>query len=330
MWIQLASMSTKDKSVSEQVSSAPLMSMTGFGKGSAEGGGTLYTVELRSVNNRFLDCYIKLGRGSGFLEAPIKEVLSASLFRGRVEVTVNETKVGSEEGPVLLDVERLKALLKGVEESLKAVGAYDSSTLPQIAASLVTRQELLLNAPLDSEAEKSKESEIQQAVVSATKSALLKLLKARESEGRELEAELRKLIGEIDSLATSIRSEVQNIQGTLLERTKERIAELKKRWQDSPGEEIVFRDERVAEEAAYLLDRMDVQEELVRIFAHLKRFSELLLQRPCGRSLEFLLQEFGREFNTLSSKVQNSTVQHQVVRAKQLLEQLREQVQNIE
>ncbi len=290
--------------------------MTGFGRGVAEQGApgrTLTaTVDLRSVNHRFLDLKLRATLGPA-LEDQLGAKIRATIERGSIAVTVH----------VVAHTTRASALR--VDE---AAAHHAHATLRQLATSLgLAPPDLALvlaqpgvvlargNEP-DAEAPDA-------AVLAALELALAGLQDMRATEGRALERELVARIDELTSLRASIEGHAAGVTEHLHKKLLERLARLVGETGVDPT--------RLAQEVALLAERADLTEELVRLASHLEQ-ARAIIAAPAvaGRKLDFLVQEIGRELNTIGAKAQRTEISSSIVEAKSVLEKLREQVQNVE
>jgi len=293
-----------------------LRSMTGYGRGEAEGPAQKWTVELKSVNHRFLDLSFNLPRPLWALEDRCRKVVKARLSRGRVEMQLAcETKPGGGAGLRLdpgvaaeaVAVLRELRALAGLEEPLRLEHVL------RFADWFLTRER---EAP-DLE-------ETWTLLSQALTQALDLLEEMRRTEGLALAADLHHHLDLLAGEVERIRSQAPTLPEVWRQKLRSRLQELR----EEVGE---VDDARLAQEVAYLAERRDVAEELVRLESHLGQFRELLAAGgPVGRRLEFLLQEMLRELNTIGAKAGDLTIAQAVLTAKGHLERLREQVQNVE
>jgi len=293
-------------------------SMTGFGSARTAWKGVDLEVEIKTVNSRFLDVGCRLPRCYAQLEPALREVLAEGLVRGRVELGVNRrSKAGS--GPLSFNSELADRLLLIYQQQARKLKLSAGS--PEMRAlmlvEILRRSEVLGVESIEecSEAEGLRLVELARKAVSQVNSMRLR-------EGRILARELTSGVSRIARLRDSIARSAANAPQVLKGRLEERLKKL--------AGELNLEPQRIAMEAAVLADRISISEELVRLESHEGQFREILAHPPSGRKLEFILQEMGREVNTIGSKAQDARVQHKVVAIKAELEKLREQVQNIE
>jgi len=293
------------------------LSMTGYGRGQAGDGLRTWTVEVRAVNHRFCDIRIKLPKLYVGLEERIKKKVAEFHGRGHVEVYVNLTREGEQSGRLQLDLalaREYRQCLQTIKEELELPGELDLTLVAALAGVI---------APLDSDAGAPDQEAVWPPLARALTEALADCLAMRESEGEALQKELRQRLDGVAAL-------VETIGGSIPELQRERAAALKERL-DNLLRGVDIDPVRLAQEAAILVDKMDVTEELVRLRSHVEQGNHFLaLDEPVGRKLDFLVQEFFREVNTIGSKISDARTAHLLVDCKNELEKMREQVQNIE
>jgi len=289
--------------------------MTGYGRSDVRGAAGSFTIEMRSVNNRYLDVQIKLPRSLNALEPRIKKTVQDGFSRGRIDVFIARSSGESTPFKFTVDFERAEQYI-GVLRELKArfslPGEVDLSllnALPDIIAKEEVTEDMESVWTLLS-------TGIGQAVAS--------LRTMREKEGESLAGDIAGRLKDIDELVSAIRTRTPLV----VEQARTRMAEaLEKILKEQPD------PSRVAQEIAILAERTDVTEEITRLASHGGQFLALMQgtgREPVGRKLDFLIQEMGREVNTIASKALDAEISLQVVTIKAELEKIREQVQNIE
>ncbi len=290
-----------------------IKSMTGYGKGEASYGGGCITVEIRSVNHRYGEIYVKLPRNLVAFENDVRKTVSERLKRGKIEVFVQH-ETGAESSPLTVNIPLAKAYYEALSTLKETLGLADEVTLPLIAA-----QKDVLAA----EAGNSMDETLGVSLMSAVRNAVENLEIMRIREGEALLADFRKRMETIKALAVRVGERSPVVVSEYAARLQERLAQL---YADSAVSE-----DRLAQEVAVMADRCDITEELVRLDSHLKQFDTALsMGEPVGRKMDFLLQEMSREVNTMGSKANDAEIAHHVVELKTELEKIREQVQNIE
>ncbi len=291
-----------------------MYSMTGYGRGTASLDGRELTIELKSVNNRFLDIGMKLPRQLSFLEDTLRKLLNDGLNRGHVDVFVNYRNLRSDAKTVRVDEALLKAYLTSARESAKALDLVDDLTLSRA----LTLPDVTTILPAD---------EDQQALLELGRSvmteAITNLKDMRHKEGERLKLDLSARMDTMTGYAQSIERRAPAV-------VEEYRAKLIARIEELLGETEVDRA-RLATEVAIFADRAAIDEEIVRLNTHLIHFRELLeANEPVGRKMDFLVQEMNRECNTIGSKANDAELTSIVLLCKAEIEKLREQIQNIE
>jgi len=289
--------------------------MTGFGRAEGSREGQVLVAEVRSVNHRFLETSIRLPRGFAPHESNLRAYVSELVSRGKINLTVS-WKGAHEEGGVLnLDVALAERYVEMLQETRRRFGFRDPVTLAQLLAlpDLLVWEEPAL--------EKTAAWELLREVVG---DAMRELVGMREAEGRALAQDL-------SARATTLLEGVRRVDERAPERIKAIKERLRARVQDLLAGEAEVDTDRLLVEAAFQADRMDCTEETVRLKSHIEQLNELLRQGgPVGRKLNFLAQEMHREANTIGSKANDAQIAREVIRLKEEIEIVREQVQNIE
>lgn len=292
-----------------------IISMTGFGRGESAGEGIVATVEMRSVNNRFLEVSARMPKEFAARENDLREILRKSLTRGKVTVSVNVARSGSQEIPFIVDEGLVVQYKEALNQIRKAAKIKETAGLQHL---LMFKDELIRRGTED-----EKEEQDWKVIADAVAKAAQNMQEMRSNEGRELAKDLRKRIATIDSLVNDAEKLSKEQVPEERKRLRERIARL--------FENDEIDEQRLEMEIVLLADKLDVTEECVRYRSHSKFFLEAVKDpEPAGRRLNFLLQEMHREINTIGSKSSDARIAHQIVKAKEELEKIREQVQNIE
>jgi len=289
-------------------------SMTGFGRGEASGPDHAWTVELRSVNHRFLDCRILLPKQCTVLEERLRQRIAARYERGRVDVSCSLRQDRQSALRPELDL----SLARGYLDCLRRLG--EELYLPQEPG----LEHLLQFRDIIVMREESPDMEaLAASLVEALEAALDGCLHMREQEGQSLARDLQERLNRFAAT-------VELLAGRLPEVRRQRERSLRERLERSLAG-LTLDPARLTQEAALLADKSDVTEELVRLRSHIDQFGAFLAaDEPVGRRLDFLLQEFLREVNTLASKIADAAVAQITVELKNEIEKIREQVQNLE
>ena len=284
-------------------------SMTGFARGSVTTGALTVTVECRSVNNRYLDLQCRMPDNLRVLEGTLREQAGEQFSRGKLELLVRVSDSGSDT-PATLNPERLAALRTALSQV--------ASTFPE--AAVPDQLALLLSPGVLTEQEPDVEA-LHQATTSAAKACFEGLREQRLQEGEKLADMVRQRTDAMRVHLGDLREQLPALQAANRQRLLDRLQSL-----DIDAEPM-----RLEEEIVYVLQRADVEEEMDRLNAHLDAIeSALESTAPVGRRLDFLMQELNREANTLGSKSTALSTTNISVEFKVLIEQMREQVQNIE
>ncbi len=291
-----------------------IKSMTGYGgaKGSVEG--LEISVELKSVNNRYLDTSVRLPRSFLFAEDGVKAAVQRHISRGKVDVFVSVDSSGAGDMTVKIN----EALLKGYMEAIKSIADNYGLANDMTAMSLCRFPDVLSVEKKDVDAEA-----ITAGIVAVAEEALKDFDAMRLREGEKLREDVLSKLGAIDSLVSIVEQESPKTLEDYRVRLESKMAEVL----GSAG----IDENRILAEAAIFADRIAVDEETVRLRSHMSQLKTMICgDSPTGRKIDFLIQEFNREANTIGSKCQNSNIAHVVVDLKSEIEKIREQIQNIE
>jgi uncharacterized protein (TIGR00255 family) len=292
-----------------------MKSMTGYGRGSADGEYFAVSVDLKTVNNRFLDVHLRLSGELSSLEPVIKRRISSRLSRGRVDVTVNFEKTSQ------TAYELNRPLIAGYVNALRDMqkefnidGELDINVLARLPGALQPSREGIGD-------------DVVKGIEKALDEGLDELERMRAQEGETLRREMADRIDKIDALVPTIENAATGLVDAYRARLQKRIGELLSR----NGQLVDVDPARLAQEVAYLSDRSDVSEEMVRLRSHLAQFREALNSPgETGKMLDFLLQELNREANTTLSKSTDLSIKEAALAIKAEVEKIREQVQNVE
>jgi uncharacterized protein (TIGR00255 family) len=292
-----------------------MKSMTGFGRGAVVEKGFAVTVELKTVNNRFLDVALRLSGEMQQLESTIKRLIANRLSRGRVDVNLQFDR--AEEINYELNrplIEGYLAAIKTMQEEFSLAGEPDLNVVARLPNVLVVRKEELSD-------------EFIVAVETAVTLAIDDLEKMRHNEGQMLENELELRLSEIEKRLDPIESEAATVAEEYRQKLTKRISEMLAKT-DS---QIELDQSRLAQEVAYLSDRADISEETSRLRSHIEHFRQIVKdEKEVGKRLDFLTQELNREANTIASKTGNLIIKEHALTIKSEIEKIREQVQNVE
>lgn len=291
-----------------------IKSMTGYGSAKGNVDGLEINVELKSVNNRFLDCSVRMPRSFLFAEDTVKSAVQRHISRGKVDVFISVDS--SQAGDMAVKVN--EPLLKGYMEALRHIA--DEYSLPNdLSAVAVSRfPDVLVVEKKEMDAEA-----ITAGIREIAERALNDFDAMRLREGEKLRDDVLNRLSVIDSLVTVVERESPKTVEEYRKRLEQKMAEVL----GTAG----IDENRILAEAAIFADHIAVDEETVRLRSHMAQLTGMINgQSPIGRKIDFLIQEFNREANTTGSKCQNSDIAHVVVDLKSEIEKIREQIQNIE
>jgi len=276
--------------------------------------GRQLTVELKSVNHRFLDINFRMPRSFAFLEDEMRKQIGRRISRGHIDVYISYKNLREDQKTVLVD----RALVNGYMTALFEIAEMAGIDTPQVS---VTDLAGLRDVMTVTEAEEDREA-LLSLVAETVDAALNALVEMRRSEGAEIKAELLRYMNQLEALADEIQARYPETVEEYRLRLKTRIEELIKNQVE---------EQRLLQEVAIMAERSAIDEELVRLRSHIAQLTAVLEEgEPIGRKIDFIVQELNREVNTISSKSQDTAITRLAVDAKSVIEKLREQVQNIE
>ncbi|MBO0461925.1 YicC family protein [Enterococcus sp. DIV1298c] len=296
-----------------------MKSMTGFGSAIREQKNYQLEIEIKSVNQRFLDIQVRSPKVLGFVENELRQLIKTKLSRGRVDVFINLTYLGEQEKKVTINWQLIDTLYTqlttGIEER------YGEANPLSIGA-LIER--FALNEEFVTIAESTEEDQeiLAQLAKETMETALCSIEESRSKEGQALAKVFLQQTEELKKVIDGLAGFVEIYEQEFQKRYQEKI-------EAYLGAEV--EQERLLTEIAILLERGDIHEEIDRLVIHTQKLEELLdADYPIGRELDFLLQEMNREINTIGSKSSAIEIKNRVVQSKTILEKIREQIQNIE
>jgi uncharacterized protein (TIGR00255 family) len=292
-----------------------IASMTGYARSEKTTDDLRIVVEIRAYNSRNLDMVPRLPRDYIGLEDRVKQTVARQIARGRVELYVQIDNRQEQSNAFEVDEGRVRSYIEALNR-LFALCRIESAITPELLLAAGNLIHPVENAP-DLEA-------VWVRVEDCLNTTLADLIRMRQTEGAFLAKDLEERLALIESLIDRIAQSAGELAGLYRQKLQDRIAHITRGLVEiDPG--------RLAQEAAFLADRSDISEEIVRARSHAGQFRKIMRgDEPGGRKLNFLLQEFGREFNTMGSKAADAAMAHFIVDAKSELEKMREQVQNIE
>jgi len=288
--------------------------MTGYGRGEYENGGRKYVVEIKTVNHRYADIFVKVPRQISFIEDRVRQTVSKNLSRGKIDVFVNYESNEENSKLVVIDNVLAESYINAVRFLKDNYGLQDD-----ISTSLISRFPDVLKV------EKAEEDvdEIWEGLKVALDEAIDCVIKMRENEGEELKNDLLKKAAYVECLVGEISERAPEVVKDYKQRLETRIKELL--------EQQTIDESRLAMEVAIFADRCSIDEELVRIKSHINQLKEILdMDQPIGRKLDFLIQEMNREINTIGSKANDLLITKNVIEIKREIKKIREQIKNVE
>ena len=291
-----------------------LLSMTGFGRCELEENGRRITVELKSVNNRYLDANIRMPRVLNLLEESVRGKIKSRLARGRVDVFIHYENLREDAKTAQVDV----ALLRGYLKALEVIGAEGAMENNVTLADIMRLPELvtLTTASEDMDA-------VTDLLNRALDAALDQMVEMRTVEGARMQADIEEKLAAVETTLAQVYECAPKVAEEYRSRLAARLEELLGN--------IPLDEARLANEAAIFSDRCSIAEELARLTSHIEHTRMILQEKePVGRKLDFIVQEFNREVNTICSKANDLVVTNCGLTMKNDIEKIREQVQNIE
>jgi len=292
-----------------------MKSMTGFGRGAVAGENFAVSIEIKTVNNRFLDINLHLPNELQALEANVKHLIQNRLARGRADVFINYERTSKVEYELNRPlISGFLSALEEMKEEFALSGEPDLNVIARLPNALQTKAEDL-------------SAEFIQGVEKACSDAIDELETMREGEGKSLKNELEQRLTLIENQLPNIEGESEKVSEEYLQKLRKRIENLLSK----SALQIELDQARLAQEAAFLADRSDITEEITRLKSHIEQFRAIMSEKKdVGKRLDFLTQELNREANTISSKTNNLTVKEAALAIKSEIEKIREQIQNVE
>ena len=289
-------------------------SMTGYGKGVSKRDGKTITIEIKTVNHRFLDCNIKLPRNFLFVEDRVKKAVSSAISRGHVDLYLTYEQSSTDEGAYTVDMELANNYLAAVRQLENGTGLANDVTLSTLlrVGDIVTRQQSVEDEDL-----------LAKMTLEAASEALVNLKVMRENEGQSQKADIASKLDTIEACLDRIKEFAPKVVEDYRALLNARIAEV--------VEPSLVDKQRLATEVALYADHCAIDEEITRLSTHISNMRSLLeATEPVGRKMDFLVQEFNRETNTIGSKANDMRITKEVLAIKNEIEKMREQAANIE
>lgn len=294
---------------------ANIYSMTGYGKGEFNDGKRVITAEIKTINNRYCDINIKTPRHLRFFEDNIRKILKNGVQRGRIDVYINIDYLNESDTVIVPNLCLAKQYKEAIDEVKKELNISSNVSLDTI----IKFQDVLV-----AKEDTDDEEELRICVESAMQNAVENLLQMRLQEGKQLEDDIRMSMDKILNLMFNIEKSSETIVSDYKNKFELKIKELL-------GNSYDLDENRLYNEIVIYADRSDINEEIVRFKSHMNQLNNVLIEGgQVGRKLDFIIQESNREINTIGSKIGNLDIIQMVIEIKNLLEKIREQIQNIE
>lgn len=290
-----------------------IKSMTGYGRGKSECDGREYTVEIKAINHRYNDISVKMPRYLSFLEDKIRQLITKSISRGKIEVYINVKNISSSSKNVVVDKELAREYISEMNELIKMYNLKDDISV----TSIMRLPDIITNSDIEDE----------ELYWNATKEALEIALKAisdaKENEGEKLKNDIEARLETISKYVEIVKEKSSGLIEEYKTKLMNRINEL--------GANNIIDENRIGMEVVLFADKSSICEEVTRLNSHIDSLRKMLdTTGPIGKKLDFLVQEMNRETNTIGSKANSVGITNYVVEMKNEIENIREQVQNIE
>jgi len=292
-----------------------MKSMTAYARSEKTADKINISTEIRSYNSRYLDVSLRIMHGFNVLEEKIKALIIEKIARGRIEMSLQINDGSDEAYNFEINIPKAKAYYDRLVQLKDQLGLHS-----EIAVDLLVREGgVIRSVEIDRDMDA-----VWPVVRDCVDETLNNLVEMRKKEGAFIALDITGRINRIEESVHLIEKESSDLLFHYQQRLKERIAALTRGM-------VEVDPERITQEAAFLADKSDISEEIVRVTSHIKQFRTIMnSEEPAGRKLNFLLQELHREFNTMGSKTEKAHVSHTVVEVKSELEKIREQLQNVE
>lgn len=291
-----------------------MFSMTGYGRGEYKEGGVELTCEIKTVNNRYLDAAVKSPRIFAAQEENIRAVIREKLTRGHADVFISFTDKREKEKEMRLDENVARAYVAAAEKV--------ANLFPKLSNDLTVKDVLRFPDVLKTEESACADEPLLLALNTALDTALEKLNEMRFKEGEKLKADMLNRMKTIEALVKKVAERAPQVAENYRRKLQEKMQNVLQGVEVDEG--------RLLNEVAFFSDKSNIDEELTRLFSHISQFREICKEALVGRKLDFLVQEFNREVNTICSKSNDLEVTRLGLALKNEVEKVREQVQNVE
>lgn len=292
-----------------------IKSMTGFGRGEYSISGFEFLVEIKTINHRYLDLNIRIPRQYSFLEEVVRKTIPNYISRGKIDVNVNINDFGDNSKKVLFNEEIIKSYFEEANKLEESLGLKNNFAFSNV---------LMLQDAVRVQGSDDEEQLINYFYV-ALNNSLVSLIKMRETEGNALKEDILSKADKLLDVFTQIEERAQSVVLEYKDKLSNRVSELLAK------SDIKLEETRLATEVALYADRSCIDEEITRFKSHVVQLKDTLnFDEPIGKRLDFIIQELNRETNTIGSKSNDLIITNAVIEIKNILEQIREQIQNIE
>lgn len=290
-----------------------IKSMTGYGRGKSEIDGREYVVEIKTINHRYNDISIKMPRYLSFLEDRVRQYVTKSIFRGKVEIFISVNNISCISKNIVVDKELAGGYVSEMRELIQMYGLKDDISV----SSLMRLPDIITNSNIDDE------EAYWNAVKVSLDVALSALLEAKENEGDKLKKDIESRLNVISEYVDIVKEKSAGLLEEYKTKLMNRINEL--------GASSIVDENRIGMEVVLFADKSSICEEVTRLKSHIDSLRKMLdVSGPIGKKIDFLVQEMNRETNTIGSKANSIGITNYVVEMKNEIENIREQVQNIE
>ncbi len=290
-----------------------IKSMTGYGKSNLSIDSREYQVEIKTVNHKYIDVTLKIPRKISYLEEDIRRLITSKLKRGKVDITITFENYSKDSNNISINTELAKTYienLKKLAEEEKIDFNIDITEIVQMPDVLITKNNF-------------DEDQVKQEIIKVSEEAINNLIQMREKEGKKISEGILKKISKIEKKV----EEILELSTGLIE---EYVVKLETRIKEILKTEEIDKS-RIREEVVIYADKCSVDEEITRMKSHIEQIRNMINENePTGKKMDFIIQEMNRETNTIGSKANNLKITNNVVDIKTILEDIREQVQNIE
>lgn len=294
-----------------------MKSMTGFGRGEWEENGRAFTVEIKTVNHRYLECSIRMPHEFNALESKVRQTIKERIARGKTDVSIRYQNHSEDQGNIWINETKLKDYVTALRESAKDLGLEDDLKLSNVVS---------LPGVVETESTKEDLDSIWEILEKALDLSLTDLNTMREREGLTLSKDFEQKLNELDENVEAIKTlapgVVEGYKEKLYARIQEHLDKTKMPELDEGRLEV---------EVTLFSDRCCIDEEITRLGSHIRQYRQIIQKKESvGRQLDFLTQELNRESNTIASKSNDLSITRHALAMKNIIEKIREQVQNIE